>query len=638
MFSPNKKGISHALHLLWATWFGGEIIANEEIKRLRRNQGQHDKLVSVSVERTSGPHRVKNCAGKKHKTGKRHKEWTNYYKTKVHFENGPNIYSHINSTQENTVTAIMRTTTESEQFANETISAYKKNSIDRFYEKIETSPEYHRLQAAANALRAMLVVSVPYDPETEPMFKELFTKPLTKFVIRNQFKNQGEHLVMNPFSYLIEHANEMNTTFVNVVDTLLTYHTSSIPKIEQGVADIDEFKRFLNTTGKVITQDLSFNYPTDCQSYKTLEQSDELLFVITYNPEAASRCLSPITVIQLNNHRESLSLSDGTQHGNIGLTNEQWHYFLITFNQNTIKNYIPNAAAINALAALGIDPLNVASALPSGRSTPLLSDQASSFTCDNENSQYDDTCYLNTYEAQMDLDEPDITNDAQIIIYDRHTRGLHAMQQAWSYQFHALIASQVKSTLSFFSSLLITTNFEFNTSLPIDAVINADDGELDIFYDPSDNMQDREIDVFHDTTDKINYPLLLEGIGNYEPGHWYDSLRQDLNPIQHPRTGEPIFTFRAYQGRDEVGSISFYKHPLLCKSESGDRHNLYKTEGIFDDVIINTDNIEEICAAFPPTFWDDLIDCAMKGMPEWRIAWCKPCSSTCSKTTRLHGQ
>jgi hypothetical protein len=81
---------------------------------------------------------------------------------------------------------------------------------------------------------------------------------------------------------------------------------------------------------------------------------------------------------------------------------------------------------------------------------------------------------------------------------------------------------------------------------------------------------------------------------SFDRGAW------DANPSFHPETGEPIFIYRAFSGEKEVGSLHFYKHPLLCRSESGDRHNV-DFEGIFSSTQIDASLIEDICEGLPPT-------------------------------------
>lgn len=84
-----------------------------------------------------------------------------------------------------------------------------------------------------------------------------------------------------------------------------------------------------------------------------------------------------------------------------------------------------------------------------------------------------------------------------------------------------------------------------------------------------------------------------------------------------PVAGEPLFTYRLYRskwaGKDEIGSMQFYKHPLFCRSELGDRHNVVKKTGILEQFPINTTGTQEICASLPPTFLESMIYSATQG-------------------------
>ena len=222
-----------------------------------------------------------------------------------------------------------------------------------------------------------------------------------------------------------------------------------------------------------------------------------------------------------------------------------------------------------------------------------------------------------TLETSFDPDEPEITNSGQTVIYDRHTRGLHAMQQATCYQFYVFIARETRLLSSLIAHPL-TMISSLNIFPQDDVIVDIDDDGLNLFYDTLENIDDgtgisHNTATFYDTTDKINFSLLPDGAGSYESEYWYDSLHQDLELAQHPHTGKFIFTYRAFQGSREVGSISFYESPILCRSKAGNQHNLYAKEGIFNDIIIDTDDIEEICASLPPTFWDNLLHAAIKG-------------------------
>lgn len=93
----------------------------------------------------------------------------------------------------------------------------------------------------------------------------------------------------------------------------------------------------------------------------------------------------------------------------------------------------------------------------------------------------------------------------------------------------------------------------------------------------------------------------------------YDDGKWDENPQTHPETNEPIFIYRVYRDGIEIGSATFYKHPLLCRSETGDRHNLIATSGVLSSININAQSLHEVCEALPPTFWENVITSATQG-------------------------
>jgi hypothetical protein len=78
------------------------------------------------------------------------------------------------------------------------------------------------------------------------------------------------------------------------------------------------------------------------------------------------------------------------------------------------------------------------------------------------------------------------------------------------------------------------------------------------------------------------------------------------SPSVHTYDGEPIFTYKAYRSSQEIGTVKFYRHPLLCRSEDGLRHNILEVSGIFKEANLNLSNVEEICASLPPTFLEHL--------------------------------
>lgn len=87
-------------------------------------------------------------------------------------------------------------------------------------------------------------------------------------------------------------------------------------------------------------------------------------------------------------------------------------------------------------------------------------------------------------------------------------------------------------------------------------------------------------------------------------GRWNQKVEQ------HPITNERIFTLRITRNGEEIGSAQYYKHPLFCRSESGDRHNVLKTSGILSQFKLDTNTTDVICAVLPPTFFEELMQCA----------------------------
>lgn len=83
---------------------------------------------------------------------------------------------------------------------------------------------------------------------------------------------------------------------------------------------------------------------------------------------------------------------------------------------------------------------------------------------------------------------------------------------------------------------------------------------------------------------------------------------------RYPTTGEPVYTHRAYNGEAEVGTVSFYKHPYICRSADRERHNIIATTGMFagfEDQIFPYFYPE--CAAMPPTFMERISASAVSG-------------------------
>lgn len=89
-----------------------------------------------------------------------------------------------------------------------------------------------------------------------------------------------------------------------------------------------------------------------------------------------------------------------------------------------------------------------------------------------------------------------------------------------------------------------------------------------------------------------------------DSGHWDTEIQRDAT------TGAPLFTYRVFEDTQEVGSATFYQHPLLCRSEDGTRHNVIARDGVFSDLDLESsaalEHIEETCAALPSTFSEQI--------------------------------
>src|SRR3990167_8189700 len=113
----------------------------------------------------------------------------------------------------------------------------------------------------------------------------------------------------------------------------------------------------------------------------------------------------------------------------------------------------------------------------------------------------------------------------------------------------------------------------------------------------------------------VSFPILNNGNRQSAYGLW------DKHIEMHPVTHEPLFTFRLYNQHSqvEVGSVQFYGHPLFCRSELGDRHNVLKTSGIFSQLKLDTNTTDNICAALPPTFFEELMQSALHSVKHGAI-------------------
>lgn len=95
----------------------------------------------------------------------------------------------------------------------------------------------------------------------------------------------------------------------------------------------------------------------------------------------------------------------------------------------------------------------------------------------------------------------------------------------------------------------------------------------------------------------------------FDSGYW------DTQILQHPKTGDPIFVYHVCKNGVPVGQAHFFKHPLLCRSEDGKRHNLLKLTGVLQQIQkkidLATASLEEICTALPPmppTFFEQVLE------------------------------
>ncbi len=104
----------------------------------------------------------------------------------------------------------------------------------------------------------------------------------------------------------------------------------------------------------------------------------------------------------------------------------------------------------------------------------------------------------------------------------------------------------------------------------------------------------------------------IETVFNSRYSHRYNGVYGlwDRSEV-HTETHEPIFIFKLYNDTDEeIGSVQFFKHPLFCRSELGDRHNIIKTTGVFTQFPINATNAKEVCEVLPPTALESLMNTA----------------------------
>lgn len=92
-------------------------------------------------------------------------------------------------------------------------------------------------------------------------------------------------------------------------------------------------------------------------------------------------------------------------------------------------------------------------------------------------------------------------------------------------------------------------------------------------------------------------------------GAWDTILKTDT------KTGENLFVYSLYNGEAKVGSATFFKHQLFCRSTDKSRHNVIETTGILAGMKdkINIDLIEDVCQSLPMTFMQTVQNAAMNG-------------------------
>lgn len=88
-------------------------------------------------------------------------------------------------------------------------------------------------------------------------------------------------------------------------------------------------------------------------------------------------------------------------------------------------------------------------------------------------------------------------------------------------------------------------------------------------------------------------------------------------PLPHPETGKPVFTFQLFgqyyeEGpRENMGKISFYERPKLCQKNG--RHNIIYADGLFATVKIDIDAITTECDSLPPTLTEKCLTSLIDG-------------------------
>lgn len=192
-------------------------------------------------------------------------------------------------------------------------------------------------------------------------------------------------------------------------------------------------------------------------------------------------------------------------------------------------------------------------------------------------------------------------NDHMFIVYDRNNR-MSAARETISYQFFMFTIKPINFLLQrtkIFSQQLL----------------------LSSFYQYHDDAQQKE--EFLGRNAHAITPMLLDD-HNYksiEQNVFFDKGLWDNTVKQCPRTGAPLFTYRVFKNNLEVGSAIFYKHPLICRSEDGTRHNIIVLNGVLAkyDIDKKLQTVENICESLPPTLTQELIQVTVRGVQHGAI-------------------
>jgi hypothetical protein len=108
------------------------------------------------------------------------------------------------------------------------------------------------------------------------------------------------------------------------------------------------------------------------------------------------------------------------------------------------------------------------------------------------------------------------------------------------------------------------------------------------------------------TNPLLHYSWSLEKASRKLPFDWG---AWDKYPYRHADTKKPVFVFRVFKKgqKQEVGSMHFYGRPSVCRSESGDRHNV-EFHGVLIGTSVDTKMVNPVCTILPPTLQDKIIN------------------------------